>query len=160
MSLTFQLNGVVTGISRSLALDVGKGAAFAASVDINPDVSDAAAVTDVIGTYLEAIEKAEMDIGGALRLVLANPLTTKITKRTADPYAYLMEAEMESVDGPAHARGTFEMILQRRSEFAPEHDVDDLAPPILKNYGDRRWRIWLVLRGAPPSKIEGTLNAS
>jgi len=159
MPLSFQLTGAVTGVGRSLELVIEKGAAFSARFEINPDVADAAAVTEVIGTYLEAIETAEITIGDALRMVLGNAATTKITKRTADPYAYLMEAEMVSVEGPSHARGTFEMILQQRTDVAPAHDVDDLAPPVVQNYRDRRWRIWLVYRGAPPTKIEGVLDA-
>ena len=145
-------------MGRTLDLQVTPGARFSAEIDIDTGVADAAAVTDLIGTYPEAIERAEIDIGGSLRLILSNPATTKITKRVADPYAWLLEAEIVSPDGPAVARGNFEVVLQRRSEHAPADDVDDLGPPVVRNYVQRIWRIWLILNGAPPSKIEGVLT--
>lgn len=159
MALRFQLSGEVTGVGRSLHLDIAPGAAMTATFEIDPNIDDEAAVTELIGTYPAAILSAEVNIGDRLRLMLSNPIANKISKRTADPYAYLLEAELESDEGPGHARGNFEVVLQRRTEFTPDDDTDDLAPPALRNYADRRWRIWLVHRGAPPGKIEGFLKA-
>ena len=158
MSVIFQLRGEITSVGRSLTLATSPGALFVATVDIDPAVEDAAAVTSVIGTYPRSIRSVAIDLGGILALELGNDLTTKIVKRTADPYAYLLEAEMVSPHGPGHARGNFEVLLQRRSEHAPANDVDDLAPPVVRHYAQRRWRIWLSLDGAPPSKVEGVLG--
>lgn len=158
MSLTFRLKGDVTAIGRSLDLGIAPGAPFDAVIDIDPNIDDEAAVTELIGTYPGAIQRAEVSIGGVFTMALSRTVSTKIIKRTADPYAYMLNAELVSPDGPAVARGNFEVVLQRRTELTPADDTDDLAPPVMGYYSDRRWRIWLVLRGAPPSKIEGRLR--
>ncbi len=158
MSLTFRLKGDVTAVGRSIDLDIAPGAPFDALIDIDPNIDDEAAVTELIGTYPGAIQRAEINIGGAFQMVLASTVATKIVKRTADPYAFMLNAELVSPDGPAVPRGNFEVVLQRRTALTPSDDTDDLAPPVMRFYGDRRWRIWMVLRGAPPSKIEGRLH--